>query len=169
MKRDPKKASLLPDPLREAVGLPIGPEGAYYVGADRFDGGPGADDSVLDYNHPPGDPGMQHGGDFMDDFNIYLVEREEARDNGAQPGLWCQWVPSEDGTSIIWDDGEKFYEYTRWLVYLIENFLKPWGYILNGEVNWHGEESSDQGCIFVKNNEVRAVAAEITIENPFAS
>jgi hypothetical protein len=32
MKRDAEKASKLADPVREAVGLPIGTEGEYFVG-----------------------------------------------------------------------------------------------------------------------------------------
>ena len=34
MKRDQDIAETLPDPVREAVGLPIGYEGAYFVGGD---------------------------------------------------------------------------------------------------------------------------------------
>lgn len=69
-----------------------------------------------------------------------------------QPGLWCQWIPNEDGTEIEWDGGEKFYEYVEWLEYIIEHFLKPWGYVLNGDVLWYGEDYKDRGCIIVKNN-----------------
>ncbi len=164
MKRDPKKAAKLPDPLREAVGLPIGHEGAYYVGADRYENGFG-DDSVVDGNRPPGMPSHQRGTPF----EAILVEEQEARDRGAQPGLWCQWIPSDDGSSIVWDEGEKFYEYGDWLVYLIKNFLQPWGYIVNGRVDWQGESSDDVGAIFVRDNEVRAVQAEITLNDPFVS
>lgn len=80
----------------------------------------------------------------------------------GQPGLWCQWVPNADGTEIEWDGGEKFYEYTAWLQYLILNFLKPWGYGLDGEVTWQGEDSSDMGKLVVKRNIVRELRAEIT-------
>lgn len=72
----------------------------------------------------------------------------------TQPGLWCQWIPSEDGTEIKWDGGEKFYNYTEWLVYLIHKILKPNGYVLNGSVEWQGEETGDVGEITVKNNKV---------------
>jgi hypothetical protein len=71
-----------------------------------------------------------------------------------QPGLWCQWTPNEDGTEIEWDGGEKFYEYVEWLEYIIEHFLQPWGYILNGKVYWYGEDRTDVGCIIVENNVV---------------
>jgi hypothetical protein len=36
MKRDAGKAARLGDPLREAVGLPVGREGAYFVGGQGF-------------------------------------------------------------------------------------------------------------------------------------
>lgn len=41
------------------------------------------------------------------------------------PDLWCQWVPSDDGTQVKWDGGEKFYYYTEWMKYLIHHFLMP--------------------------------------------
>lgn len=71
------------------------------------------------------------------------------------PGLWCQWVPNEDGTIIQWDCNEKFYNYVEWIEFIIKYFLEPWGYILNGEVRWRGEEFDDIGTIICENNKVR--------------
>lgn len=121
MKRNAAKADKLDDPIRLAAGLPIGKEGAFYVGNKL-----GAD--VLDYNKPP----------------------------SGQPGLWCQWVPNHDGTRIEWDEGEKFYNYVEWIAYIIEHFLEPWGYVLNGEAEWRGEDTGDLGQIVVKENVVSA-------------
>lgn len=128
MKRDSVKAELLPDPLRLAVGLSVGLEGGYYVGDDDHaqDFGQARDGSVADGNRPPTN----------------------------QPGLWCQWVPNENGDCIEWDGGEKFYEYVEWLKYLIQHFLQPWGYVLTGKCKWQGEESDDRGIITVKDNKV---------------
>jgi uncharacterized protein (TIGR02996 family) len=134
MKRDPAKAALLPDPVRLAVGLSVGEDGAYIVGGSGFHG-QDDDGSVLDHNSPP---------------------------NG-QPGLWCQWRPSEDGTAIIWDGGEKFYDYVEWLEYLILHFFNPWAYILNGKVRWQGEVSEDRGIITLINNRV---LAELSTDSP---
>ena len=121
----------LSDPVRKAVGLPVGPEGAYFVGGN---------DCVIDYNEPP----------------------------QGQPGLWCQWVPQadEDGayTAISWDGGEKFYEYVEWLEYIIVNFLEPWGYKLNGTVEWFGEESNDRGLIVVEDNAVTTKVARVVYD-----
>jgi hypothetical protein len=129
MKRKVSVAEELPDPIRTAVGLPLGPEAAYFVGGQGW-AGQERDASVVDYNNPP----------------------------KGQPGLWCQWDPSEDGTAIIWDGAEKFYYYGEWLTYIIDHFLGPWGYVVNGEMTWQGEDEEDVGTIFVVNNAVDLVA-----------
>lgn len=83
-------------------------------------------DTIIDYNRPP----------------------------KTQPGLWCQWIPSNDGKYLEWDGGEKFYHYIEWLRYIIKNFLQPKNYMLYGEVDWFGERSDDAGKIEVKNNKI---------------
>jgi len=132
MKRDAEKASLLLDPIREAVELPIGKEGCNFVGGDGY-AGQDHDDSILEYNQEP----------------------------KGQPGLWCQWVPNKDGTAIEWDGNEKFYFYIEWIEYLVENYLAPWGYVLNGEVIWTGEEPSDIGKINIIDNKIEILHGEI--------
>lgn len=72
----------------------------------------------------------------------------------TQPGPWCQWRPNDDGTAFLWDDGEKFYNYVEWIVYLVDNFFKPKGYTLNGTVSWIGEEPHDLGRIRILGNVV---------------
>ena len=105
----------------------FGIQGEFYVGSHN-DGQMGQSDkgNVIDHNSPP----------------------------STQPGLWCQWTPSEDGTRIEWDGGEKFYYYTEWLLYLIHKILKPNGYVLEGVVMWNGEETGDVGEIIVEDNKV---------------
>jgi hypothetical protein len=95
---------------------------------------------------------------------------EERHEGGAYPAYpWCQWVPNDLGTAIQYTEEEvSGYYYTEWLEYLIERFLAPWGYTLNGRVDWDGEEGDDVGTIFVKDNVVKAVDAEIVIRDPFA-
>jgi len=51
--RDEDKALMLDDPLRVAVGLPVGLEGSYFVGGGGTRGQK-ADPSVLDFMKPPG-------------------------------------------------------------------------------------------------------------------
>jgi len=76
------------------------------------------------------------------------------RTPSTQPGRWCDWVLTEDGTYRQWNGGEKFYNYVEWLEYLINNFFVKWGIELNGEVYWYGEDKDDLGKIEVENNKV---------------
>ena len=139
MKRDATITAARPDPKREAVYLPIGDDAGYFVGAAHANRGQEDDaPDILDYNSPPSD----------------------------QPGLWCQWVPSDDGATIVWDEGEKFYNYVPWIEYLIEHFLAPWGVRLSGRVAWQGEDNDDRGTIHVKDNHVQAIEDQITAPEP---
>lgn len=124
-KRHADKCAIFPDPIREAANLPIGEDACNFVGDNSFMG-QSNDGCVVDYNQPP----------------------------SSQPGLWCQWTPNQDGTAIEWDCGEKFYHYIEWIEYLIVNFLTPWGYTLNGQVSWRGENFTDVGTIMVTDNVV---------------
>ena len=101
----------------------LGIDGEYFVGGIGFMG-QGYDDSVVDHNRP----------------------------SRTQPGLWCQWVVSQDGMHLEWDGGEKFYDYIEWLQYLINNFFSPLGYVLSGSVEWQGEDYDDFGTITVTDN-----------------
>lgn len=89
---------------------------------------------------------------------------DERHDEEGFPSIWCQWQPTVDGKGIEWDGGEKFYEYTDWLAYLIEKFLEPWGYVLNGEVTWQGEDPDDIGMLRVVNNDVSEVDGQKVYE-----
>jgi len=146
MKRSELRVAERPDPIRVAAGLPVGVDGGYFVGAEGFMGQEGAGFDaqeekarlgIVNYNEPP----------------------------MGQPGLWCQWVPKADGTAIVWDDGEKFYSYVEWLKYLIDHFLGPWGYKLNGEVEWSGEERDDRGLLIVRDNKITTKQARIVWED----
>jgi hypothetical protein len=136
MRRNPELTAERPDPVREAAGLDVGPEGAYFVGGGDFRGQEHSED-VVGYNDPP----------------------------KGQPGLWCQWVPDEAGTVIQHDEGEKFYSYVEWIEYLIQHFLAPWGYTLSGEVTWSGEEQGDMGKIVIEANAVSVKVAKIVFED----
>ena len=145
MKRDVNK---LMEIYKGAFGYPFateqtpeaiyGVEGEYFVGDENMN-----DASILNYNVAPGQP------DFM-------------RESNGQPGLWCQWEIIEDGTELQWDGGEKFYNYVEWLEYLINRFFSKWGVLLNGEIEWVGEDTSDLGKIVVKDNVVKALEGTVT-------
>jgi hypothetical protein len=125
MKRNEEIVNTLPDPYRQVVGLPVGAEGSYFVGSCGYMGEDN-DTSVVDFNSPP----------------------------QGQPGLWCQWTVNDAGDKLEWDGGEKFYDYVDWLQYLITHFYTPWGYTLNGAIEWRGEDWDDTGTIMVVNNAV---------------
>jgi len=104
----------------------------------------------------------------------------------GQPGLWCDWVSTDDGTAIEWDGGEKFYDSAAWMTYLIDTFLSDgctlmremasgmdpdrfypdefeaftFDHVLNGVIEAQGEETSDHWWLLVKDNvvEVHTVA-----------
>jgi hypothetical protein len=144
MKRDPAVCGGMADPDREAVGLPVGPDGCYFTGGLGFHG-QDDDPSVVDGNTPPGQAPLgtrNRGGEIP-----------EIR----QPGLWCGWVVGDDQQSLVWNGREKFYSYVEWLEYLIHHFFIPWGYKLNGQVGWIGENEDDRRVITCQNNRVEAV------------
>lgn len=113
--------------MARKLGPEYGVEGEFYVDGGGY-AGQAKDASIVDFNRPP----------------------------RTQPGLWCQWRPTDDGAAIEWDGGEKFYRYVEWLEYLIANILAPKGYALSGEVKWQGEDMSDRGVIRVSDNKVES-------------
>lgn len=120
--------------------------GPYFVGGEGFKG-QDAEADVIDHNSPPPE----------------------------QPGLWCQWIVSEDGTTLEWDGGEKFYCATEWMEYIINHFLGQdpiakksnkhfdflEGHTLNGEITATGEESDDNWKIVVEDNKVTEIQGHI--------
>ena len=131
MARNESILASMPDPVRDAVGLPVGQQGEFYVGSTS-DFGQTRDKSIIDFNLSP----------------------------KSQPGLWCDWVVSDDGKYLEWNGSEKFYGYVEWLEYMNKNFFTPWKKDLNGEIKWEGEDSSDKGVIVVENNNVKALEGD---------
>lgn len=123
---DEDEAAKMDDPLREAVGLPVGPDGAFIVAEHD-----------------------NHYGQMAHKRPAYRGDG-----NAHTPGYWCQWVARNDGQTLEWDGGEKFYQYEQWLAFVIEHFCKPWGVTLNGTVHWYGEDRTDIGVLEVIDNDV---------------
>lgn len=120
---------------------------------------------------------MGYTTDFVGRFKIrpaldaaqvaHLGEFSDTRQEGDEkPGLWCQWVPTDDGAALEWDGNERFYEYTPWLRRLLDDFLVPWGRTLHGAVEWQGEESDDRGVIYAEGAAVEAVKDRIVNVGP---
>lgn len=86
----------------------IGEDGEYFANGENF---LEKDDDIISYRVPP----------------------------GIQPSILCPWRIDEFHKSIIWDGKENLIpieEHAQWLQYLIENFLSPCGYIVNGSVTY---------------------------------
>lgn len=116
-------------------------KGPYYVERGG-DFGQSHDADVIDYNHPP----------------------------EGQPGLWCNWTPTDDGTAIEWDGGEKFYDSPEWMQYLIDHFIGhapiagpqlPFlkTHTLNGRIEAVGEDPDDRWVLIVEDNVVKVADA----------
>lgn len=81
-----------------------GNEGEYFVDDERI--------GVICPNTPPGQvPYNDKTFDNRWEENSRRIKKEI-----CQPGLWCQWIISDDGTKLEWDGNEKFYNYTEWLL-----------------------------------------------------
>ncbi len=64
---------------------------------------------------------------------------------------------SEDGSLIVPEEDESRHGVRLWLRLMIEHFLGPLGYVLEGEIEWTADELDDRGNIFVRGNLVEAV------------
>lgn len=118
------------DPVRERVNLPLGEEGAYFIGGYDFShlGNDGADPSISDYFQAP----------------------------EGQPSQWCMWQINKN--KLVWNKCiDDFDSHHLWLRYLIDHFLSPWGYSLNGQFRWTGLEDSHVGKIKIINNKLEIV------------
>jgi hypothetical protein len=115
----------------------FGVDGEWFVGGSGMLG-QDTDQSVVEYNCPP----------------------------KTQPGLWCNWMPKENGSKLGWTENEKSYNMYDWLAYLVNNYLAPRGYVLNGFVKAHGEEPGDIWAMEVTDNRMVYLAGEVRYERP---
>jgi len=102
--------------------------------------------------------------DMLEAYKNFKQERHEDgyKPNG-KPSIWLQWEIAEQNGKyfLVWDGGEKFYNYTEWLKYIIKYVFKVWGVKLNGQIDWRGDEWEDNGTIIVKDNTVVSVPRHI--------
>jgi hypothetical protein len=56
--------------------------------------------------------------DHADDVDAYN------RPAPGEPGLWCPWTSTSNGTALTFDGSEKAYQAVRWLEYVIDTFLR---------------------------------------------
>lgn len=115
-----------PDLPPEAIGLPIGTYGCYFIGGlESDDDRSWVEHSAVICPTPPAVP-------------PYLV----------------RWSPDEE-EKWAQQDGKKFY--IDWLRFQLNDFLIPWGYVLNGRVTWEGELPGDVGTIVVQDNAITVI------------
>lgn len=100
----------------------------------------------------------------LDEKNEIDRIHDDRHQNEGTPSTYCQWVADKQGYYLQWDGGEKFYEYTEWLEWLIENKFNKWNIVLNGRAKWNGEEHDDIGILVVKDNVVTANKAIVTYD-----
>lgn len=126
--------------------------GPYFVDGEGFFGQGNGPDKVYDHNRPP----------------------------KGQPGLWCNYEVSDDGTQLFWSGTEKSYNMDEWLGYLIQHFIgaEPdarihypedfdflQGHTLNGQMEAQGEETEDRWLLEVEDNIVRVRPGHIVYED----
>lgn len=128
-------------------------KGPYYVEGGDFRG-QAHDVDIITYNQPP----------------------------KCQPGLWCQWIPTSDGTKIVWDENEKFYRSAEWMQYLIDHFIGSdpiakhvdenlsflQSHVVHGIIEAQGEDQEDHWFLVVENNVVRVIDVEDATEKTLA-
>lgn len=148
------------------------PEEIYGKDGEYFVGGTGSfgqdrDASIIDYNTPPGQLGYNEKEIPWDERYEENNRRNEMGE--CQPSLWCQWEIGDFANEPVlqWDGGEKFYNYVEWLKYLINHFFSKWGVILNGEIDWYGEDREDIGKIVVKDNVVTVKTGTIVYDEKY--
>lgn len=150
MKRDPEKLAKIYGGKSGLLGTDnYGFEGEYFA-HDDGNYGQVEDDSIIEYNIPPGQKLFNRGNETFDQY--WDENQRRIKEGECVPGLWCGWEISNDGIFLQWDGGEKFYNYVEWLQWMIKHFFEPWGYELNGKIKWQGENRRDKGTIAVAKN-----------------
>lgn len=80
-------------------------------------------------------------------LSIELIEKLKGLED------YCPWL-YDDQYNVLYCESGKCYGFEDWINLLIEHFLKPKGYIVNGIVFWDGEDTSDIGEINITDSEV---------------
>ena len=145
MTRDPKRIKEMdPNWKNHCFKGNLGPEGIYYYPPEKIH------ESKIPNKLPWEQPDENK---MLKNSFGQLIDISVKADRPAQdvPGYWCQWIIN-DNNELEWDGGEKFYSYTEWMNFLITHFFAPEGYILNGAINFQGEDYNDRGTLYVTDN-----------------
>lgn len=69
---------------------------------------------------------------------------------------FCNWIPNDEGTHIIWNENCKFKgpEYFKWISHISLNILNQWNISIKGTVYYKGEERGDSGKLVAEKNTI---------------
>ena len=118
-----------------------------------------------------------------EDAEFLVAFADERHEDPEFPGIWCNWEPveafrvvksstgavrhvTEYGAGIAWNEAEKFYSSAEWMKYIIDKFLAPKGYMLNGVIEAQGEDAEDRWRIRVEHNKVLTQQATVQFLEP---
>ena len=124
-----------PDVLREATGLRLGVDAAFFVG--HSSNGLNGRNPFIDKHHliPSGPGGQPHCGS-------------------------CPWQLSDDGTQLLPDKKKLAAMPLKWLGWLVTNLLLPWNIDIKGLVSYEDPCTSQEGQIVAEG--CRNIWAEVT-------
>ena len=113
------------------------------------------DKLIAEFGDSRGLKGLGYGerGEYYVSVSDDYCPREErcVLRGASDKSSWCHWKLTDDGTRLVWDEGEKTYDYIHWLRVVIR-ILTHWGITLSGSVNWHGSDEYDDGNIALIKN-----------------
>ena len=61
---------------------------------------------------------------------------------------------SDDWSQILAETDESRAGAGTWLQLVVEHFLVPKGYSVDGEITWNGDVAEDRGCIYAQGQQV---------------
>ena len=106
---------------------------------------------------------------------LTLAEAKEFLDANEDPDSiepapvirsYMQWVPSESLDAIVYDGNEKFYDYDKWLQWVLDRLAKM-GIVADGSIVWNGESAGDVGVLKVQSNSLTVKKCDMPV-NPSA-
>ena len=71
------------------------------------------------------------------------------------PSQWCDWIPSADGTRLLWNGNPQFYQFLPWLKRIVKRYSATHNVI--GTVKWTSSDPLQWGTIIVSRGQMRSV------------
>ena len=115
---------------------------------------PYADDDTVD-GLPVADNGWNWINGYMDSSSSTVRVVDPNCPPTPCTSLWSDWTIVYNGSGgalLTWNGDEKSYDMWEWLQLLIDHVFAPYGYVLNGSVDFQGENDYDSGNFTVVDN-----------------